>query len=138
MISKTGIHAIKALAALAELPEGAYAGAGSIARRIGARANYLGKMLQALAGAGLVVSQKGLGGGFRLARAAGQISLFDVIEPIDHVSRWGGCFMGRESCSEDNPCQMHARWGKVRDEYLDLLRQTTIEELAAGRELPRG
>jgi Rrf2 family protein len=118
------------LTALAELPDGTYAGAGSIARQIGARANYLGKMLQLLAGAGLVVSQKGLGGGFRLAREAERITLFDVLEPIDHVSRWSGCFLGREVCSEEDPCTMHHRWADVRDRYMQLLNQTTIAEVA--------
>ena len=137
MISKTGIHAITALAVLAELPEGTYAGAGAVARKIGALANYLGKMLQALAGAGLVVSQKGLGGGFRLAGDPRRISLFDVIEPIDHVSRWGGCFMGGGNCSEDAPCAMHTRWAGVRDGYLHILQETTIADLAKQGDLAK-
>ena len=111
MISKTGIHAIKALAALAELPEGTYAGAGAIAGQIGARANYLGKLLQALSHHGLVVSQKGMGGGFRLGREPQTITLLDVVEPIDHVSRWGGCFLGGGRCADSAPCAVHQRWG---------------------------
>jgi DNA-binding IscR family transcriptional regulator len=42
----------------------------------------------------LVQSQKGIGGGFRLARDPGAISLLDVVEPIEHVSRWSGCILG--------------------------------------------
>lgn len=131
MISKTGIHAIKALAALARLPEGHYAGAGAIAQEIDARANYLGKLLQMLSHHGLVVSQKGLGGGFRLGRDARQITLLDVVEPIDHISRWQGCFMGNgQGCSAEAPCAVHNRWGAVREAYLALLRETTVAEVA--------
>jgi Rrf2 family transcriptional regulator, iron-sulfur cluster assembly transcription factor len=130
MISKTGIHAIKALTVLAELPQGAYAGAGAIALQIGARQNYLGKLLQLLSHQGLVISQKGSGGGFRLGRQPDQIRLLDVVEPIDRVSRWGGCLMGRSRCGDDDPCAIHRRWAGVREAYMKFLTETTIAELA--------
>jgi Rrf2 family protein len=119
------------MAALARLPEGAYAGAAKIAREIGAPQNYLGKLLQTLARAELVHSQKGLGGGFCLARPPEEISLFDVVEPIEHISRWSGCILGHPTCSEELPCAIHHRWKKVRDAYLNLLQRTTIADLVA-------
>jgi Rrf2 family protein len=100
MISKTGLHAIRALSALAELPAGSYAGAGAIADKVNAPRNYLGKLLQNLAREGLVVSQKGLNGGFRLARDPKTITLLDVVEPIEHVSRWSECFLGKKVCED--------------------------------------
>lgn len=129
MISKTGIHALKALAVLASLPDGEYMGAAAIAERIGAPRNYLGKLLQTLARENLVQGQKGLNGGFRLARAPGEISLRDVVEPIDQLSRWKDCFLGRETCGGDHPCPVHHKWGKARDGYLAFLGETTIEEI---------
>ena len=129
MVSKTALHMISALAALAQLPPGAYAGAGEIARQIGAPHNYLGKLLQGLIREGLVESQKGKGGGFRLAREAQRIALFDVVEPIDHVSRFDGCFLSRASC-EGRTCAVHARWATVCKTFFAFLRQTTIADLA--------
>ncbi len=131
MITKTGLHAVRAVAALARLPEGAYAGAAGIARAIGAPPNYLSKLLQSLARAGLVRSQKGLGGGFRLARDPRHISLLDVVEPIEHVSRWSGCVLGHRDCSDESPCAIHDRWKHVRSAYLRMLRQTTVADLLA-------
>jgi Rrf2 family iron-sulfur cluster assembly transcriptional regulator len=135
MMTKTGLHAVRAVVALAKLPEGVYAGAARIAREIGAPQNYLGKLLQVLAREGLVESQKGLGGGFRLARAPEDISLFDVVEPIERISRWSGCILGRSECSDGDPCAIHNRWKAVRDAYLHMLRRTTIAELVAKGEL---
>ena len=109
MLSKTGLHAVRAMVALARLPEGTYAGAARIAQETGAPQNYLGKLLKALAEEGLVESQKGLGGGFRLARDARAITLLDVVEPIEHIRRWSGCILGRPECSEIEPCAMHQR-----------------------------
>ena len=114
---------------LAKLKEDEFEGAGSIAKRIEAPRNYLGKILQWLCGEGLVVSQKGFGGGFRLARDAKKITLFDIVEPIEAASRWEGCILGRKQCSKITPCAMHDRWKNVREVYLEFLKNTTIEDL---------
>lgn len=130
MLTRTAIHALRAMATLAELSERHFAGAADIAEEIGAPPNYLGKLLKTLAEEGLLESQKGKGGGFRLARSSQAISVYDVVEPIDHVSRWEGCFLGRTRCSDEAPCAIHTRWGAVRDQYLKFLRDTSISELA--------
>ena len=135
MLSKTGLHAVRAMVALARLPEGCYAGAARIAQDIGAPQNYLGKLLKSLAEEGLVESQKGLGGGFRLVRDPKQVSLLDVVEPIEHISRWSGCILGWPECSESDPCAIHKRWKAVRTAYVQMLQRTTIAELVAKGEL---
>jgi Rrf2 family protein len=129
MISKTGLHAVKALALLSGLKKGEFLGAAAIAEQIGAPKNYLGKLLQALAKEGLVEGQKGMNGGFRLGKSNKSISLLEVIEPIDKVSRWRGCFLGNSKCSPKNPCRAHRRWEKVRDSYLDFLLETSIADI---------
>jgi Rrf2 family protein len=130
MIGRTGLHAIKALAALAQCRDGEYAGAAALAASVGSPGNYLGKLLQSLARAGLVEGRKGLNGGFRLARPADQISLYDVVEPIERVSRWNGCFMTQGSCSHDRPCRVHERWASVREIYVRFLKDTTVRDLS--------
>lgn len=129
MLTKSGVHAVRALAVLAELPVGEYRGASSIADETNAPRNYLGKLLQLLSRYGLVESQKGLGGGFRLARDPVDISLYDVVEAIENVGHWHDCILGKPSCSDRNPCAVHKRWGPVRDAYLQLLEQTKIADL---------
>jgi Rrf2 family transcriptional regulator, iron-sulfur cluster assembly transcription factor len=133
MISRTGAQALKALAALADLTPGAFAGAGHLARQTGAPENYLGKLLRVLSTHGLLASQKGFGGGFRLARPAGTVTLFDVLQHLEPVARWSGCILGRAECSDQGACALHHRWAGVREAYLDFLRETTIADLQ-----PRG
>jgi Rrf2 family nitric oxide-sensitive transcriptional repressor len=129
VISKTGTHALTALAVLAKLSNGDYAGTGDVARTIGAPRNYLGKLLKALSGQGLVESQKGKGGGFRLARDPATITLLDVMEPVGRVSRWTGCFLGQARCSADVACAVHARWSVTREAYFQFLKNTTVADL---------
>jgi Rrf2 family protein len=115
---------------LAELPDRSYAGAVDIAEDIQAPRNYLGKLLQSLAEARLVESQKGKGGGFRLARDPAKITIYDIVEPIDHVSRLQDCFMGGSKCSAAHACAVHSRWQTVRDPFLAFLKGTTLAVLA--------
>lgn len=130
MISKTGIHATLALALLAKLEPGQFAGASQIAEAVGAPPNYLGKLLKQLAAGGLLDSQKGYGGGFRLAKDADSISLYDIVEPIEKVSKWNACFLGRARCSGDGACAVHSSWSKIREDYLKFLKDTTIAQIA--------
>ena len=129
MITKTGLHAVRAMVALARLAPGEYAGAAEIAYHISAPANYLGKLLRALAAEGLLESQKGLGGGFRLAKPARKISLFAVVAPFESISRWAGCILGHPDCSEELPCALHGQWKSIRSAYLRLLETTSVADL---------
>lgn len=130
MISRSGLHAIRALAILASTPGGRSLGTAAIARRIEAPPNYLGKLLRVMGRTGLVRSRKGTGGGFRLARDPSSIRLLDVVEPIDHVARWTTCLLTGSPCSLESPCAVHPRWARVREDYLDLLATTTIADVA--------
>jgi len=134
MLGRTGLHAIKALAVLAGADGDAYVGAAAIAARIRAPGNYLGKLLQTLARTGLVEGRKGLQGGFRLGRKADRISLYDVAEPIERISRWRGCFLTHAECRTDRPCPAHDRWATVRETYVKFLQETTIQDVATGIE----
>jgi Rrf2 family protein len=131
LISRTGIHAVRALARLSELADGEYAGAATLAGEIGAPANYLGKLLKTLLRPGLVESRKGAGGGFRLARDPRELTLLDVLDETDDVRRWNGCFLGRESCSDAEPCAMHEEWSRVKDAYIEFVSRTTVADVAA-------
>ena len=130
MLSKTAAHALKAVVVLAEHP-GEFQGAAKVAERIDAPRNYLGKMLQILSREGIVASQKGFGGGFQLARAAEDVTLYDVVEPIDKLSKWDGCFINQSFCPEKGPCPLHERWEGIRDGYLSMLKESTVADLVS-------
>lgn len=129
MLSKTSLQVVKAFMELAKLPTGALEGSVSLARRIKAPKNYLGKVLQNLSYEGLVVSQKGFKGGFRLAKNPSKITLFDIVDAIDDVSGWEGCFLGQKRCSSKTACSVHDHWARVRNGYIDFLKETTLKDL---------
>lgn len=129
MITKTGIYGIRAMLALAKLPSGESAGASRIADVVDVPQSYLSKLLQILVRDGLVSSQRGVGGGFQLARDAKAISLFDIVESLERIERWNGCFLGNAVCSDQSPCAMHPRWRDVQKSYLEMLRETSLADL---------
>ena len=129
MLSKTSAQVINALVELAKLPEGECKGAKNIAKKIKAPQNYLGKMLQNLSYKKIVISQKGMGGGFRLARDPKKISLYEIVEPIDNVSLWSECALGLKKCSDSAPCAVNHNWKNVRDCYYKFLKTTSIASL---------
>ena len=129
MINKSSLLAIKALAELAQLPPGECEGAASIARKINAPANYLGKLLQSLVFCGLVVSQKGKGGGFRLKKSPRKIALLDVVASIEDIDKWSQCFLGRKQCLDSHPCSVHDQWKQVREASQKFLENITLHDL---------
>ena len=129
MITRSSLLAIKALEALAGLSPGECEGAASIARKIDAPANYLGKVLQSLVSKKLVASQKGKGGGFRLGRSPKQITLMNIVENIEDVEKWSKCFLGRKQCLDASPCGVHEQWKTVREKNKDFLMNTTLYSL---------
>ncbi|MFO7973004.1 MAG: Rrf2 family transcriptional regulator [Candidatus Hydrogenedentota bacterium] len=130
MISRTALHTLRATVFLAQDPRQQFHGAAEIAESIEAPANYLGKLLQTLARKGILISQKGSGGGFKLARPPHEVTLYEVVDPIDDVHRFSFCFLGQGKCSDENPCALHKRWGDVRNRYRDMLEDFTLADLA--------
>jgi Rrf2 family protein len=131
VISRTGSHTLKALAALSRIPDGSYVGAAELARPARAPANYLGKLLRQLSRAGIVQGRKGGHGGFRLSRSASSIALFDVLRPIEHLPQTSRCLLSRSRCR--GGCPVHQGWTHARDTYLEFLKTTTLADLAGDR-----
>jgi Rrf2 family protein len=131
MISKTGLYVIRALAELAKIPEDTWLGTAILAKQIDAPVNYLGKLLHILARERVILSQKGIRGGVRLAQPPHTISLYRALEPFENFQRWHECLLGQEGCPDVAPCALNARWAPVREQVLRFLRETTAADLIA-------
>jgi Rrf2 family protein len=98
-----------------------------IAAATGFPRNYLSKVLHALSRAGVLTSERGPRGGFRLAHAPERLTLAVVIAPF---SRPGlRCLLGRPTCGDRNPCAAHARWSEVASTVENYFTTTTIATL---------
>src|SRR5512139_4212676 len=92
--------------------------------------SYLEQLFGRLRRHGLVESVRGPGGGYNLARPAGEVSVADVIlavdEPID-ATQCGG----RENCHDDRRCMTHELWAGLNAHIFTFLRSVTLADLVA-------
>ena len=90
---------------------------------------FVSKMLQILTDSGIVGSKKGKNGGFYLAKRASTIKLIDIVEAIDGLDVFQNCVLGFPGCTVSEPCPVHEKWGKLRDDALKMLSEETLEQL---------
>src|SRR6266481_9166006 len=90
--------------------------------------SYLEQLFGKLRRHGLVASVRGPGGGYRLARPAGAVSVADVIlavdEPID-ATKCGG----KENCLDDRRCMTHELWAGLNTHIFSFLSSVSLEQL---------
>ncbi|HEY8667590.1 MAG TPA: Rrf2 family transcriptional regulator [Tepidisphaeraceae bacterium] len=89
---------------------------------------YLAKVLQNLVRAGMVKSQRGLHGGFVLDRDPAQLTVFDVIESVEPVSRIRTCPLGL-AAHGTRLCALHRRLDGAMELVEAAFRDTTIAEI---------
>lgn len=124
-VSTRGDYAARALLSLALHESERPTSVKEIAERTNLPQPYLEQILLAVKGAGIVRSKRGVGGGYVLARPAGEITLADIlaavegpleedIEPHDHC---------------EGHCMLQEVWVWVGDETRKLLEQHTLADL---------
>ncbi|MFO0821404.1 MAG: Rrf2 family transcriptional regulator [Pirellulales bacterium] len=128
MLSQTAEYALRAMVHLAMRGE-SLATTVDIADATKVPSGYLSKVMQSLARAELVVSQRGLGGGFSLARPASQITALDVINAVDPIKRIEKCPLGLDE-HRDQLCPLHRRIDQMIAAVEATFRSTTIDEMA--------
>jgi Rrf2 family protein len=111
----------------------------------GVSRTYLAKHLQLLSRAGLVVTTEGRVGGYRLTRAAEEISVLDVVLAIEghepafrctEIRQNGPFPASGEACRR--PCQIARAMYDAEDAWRASLRGVTVADLAAGVEKDTG
>lgn len=94
-------------------------------------APFLAKIINSLARARLVHTQRGVGGGVTLARDADQISLFELCSALADPVVESRCMLGTARCSDDRACPAHRFWTAHRSRQHEFLRSTTLADIAA-------
>lgn len=107
MLSQTTEYALRSMSCLAYEPDDLVSTA-QLAEVTLVPMNYLAKVLQLLAKAGLITGRRGVGGGYKLKRPASEISILDVINAIDPIERITTCPLHLENHS-GKLCPLHGR-----------------------------
>ena len=78
-------------------------------------AKYLVQIIASLRAAGLVVSVRGSGGGYFLARPPSQITLGEVIQALEGSIAPVHCVDNPKACPRTDFCVMHDVWAQMKD-----------------------
>jgi Rrf2 family iron-sulfur cluster assembly transcriptional regulator len=136
-VSTRGDYAARALLSLALHPESSPTSVREIAERTVLPQPYLEQILLALKGAGLVQSKRGVGGGYVLARDAGEIRLSEIIRAVDGPITAGDFAEPHtdEACNHEGQCVLLTIWGAAGShmrEFLDSFSLADIADMALG------
>lgn len=131
LISRTSEYALRAVLWLVQDP------ARSQTTRqiaVGTRTppDYISKVLQLLAKAGLVRGQRGLGGGFQFVGDPRRVTVLEVINAVDPLERIKTCPLGLKSHGK-NLCPLHCGMNDVALQMEATFAKTKLADLLDGR-----
>jgi Rrf2 family nitric oxide-sensitive transcriptional repressor len=122
---------LRALMRLAGEPERSFS-TNEIAAEFAISRNHLTKVVRDLAEAGFVETQRGAGGGFRLARAARSITLGQIVRALEQRHALVECFRtDGGQCTLTPRCKLKSRLAAAREAFMRELDATTLAECAA-------
>ncbi len=107
----------------------------------GVSPSYVAKLFTQLQKAGLVVATEGLGGGFRLARPAGDITVLDVVDALEGNKKLFRCREVRDGCilygdapptrAAGDVCAIHAVMLEAEERMREALAGRTLADIDA-------
>ena len=123
-------YGLRMLMRMASEPERVFSTA-ELAREFGLSRNHLAKIMQKLAGGGIVETRRGGGGGAVLAQPADQIRLGTVLRLLEAGQILVECFAtGGNACTIDGRCRLKARLHAAEARFFDDLDRSTLADIA--------
>ena len=109
--------------------QGQVLSAAELAEHSGLEQPTVSKLLKPLAQAGLVASQRGVHGGYRLSRDAAQISLIEIVEAMEGPLAMTECSQHESHCGIAHQCGVRANWRLINDVVADALRGISLAQM---------
>lgn len=129
-LTRAGEYAIRCVLYLSTNRSRRIVGRKEIAEAMDIPAQFLGKVAQNLARAGLIDIHQGARGGYELLIAPEELSLLRVVECIDGEIFLNDCLHRPESCDRSPSCTVHRVWQKAREELRATLGGISLANLA--------
>ena len=134
MLSKKTKYGIKALTFLGRQEDNTPIAIASISKSENISLKFLESILLTLRKNGILGSKKGKGGGYYLLKSPSEIPMTDVMRilegPISMVPCVSLNFYEKcADCPDENACAVHNLMMQVRDNTLDVFRNTSLADL---------
>ena len=126
-------YGLRCLLRLAAAGDGASMTIPEISAKEGISIPYVAKMMRILRDGGLVTSERGQSGGYRLAQDSGEISAAMALAVLGgrfYEGQFCEKFSGNEEeCTHSTNCSIRSLWRAVQTAVDQVLTQTTIKDL---------
>ena len=127
-LTRAGEYAVRCILYLASQGVGVVSNRKRIAKTMDIPEQFLSKIGQQLARAGIIEIVQGAKGGLRLVVAPEKLTLLDVVEAVIGEIFLNDCVMRPESCHRSETCAVNRVWETARNQ----LRQTLGEASFSG------
>lgn len=127
-VSRSLDYALRSLIELARHPGGSPLSLRELSETARVPRSYLAKLMSTLVKGGLVVSDAGAHGGYRLARAAADIDLLKIYETVEGNFRTVLCGHREELCDLHEDCTQVSVWVMIEREMAEVLTRRTLAD----------
>ncbi|MFO1505548.1 MAG: SUF system Fe-S cluster assembly regulator [Lysobacterales bacterium] len=127
-VSKLTDYATVVMSCLADAEAG-FASAQQLADDARLELPTVSKLLKQLAHAGLVVSQRGASGGYRLARRAERITVADIVVAMEGPIGMTECGAQPGLCDRERHCGVRVNWQQINRAIASALDSVTLADL---------
>ena len=136
-LSTKGRYAVMAMVDLARNANGKPVALNEIAQRQEISLSYLEQLFARLRRGGLVVSARGPGGGYRLARGADETRISDIMIAVDEPLKATRCELGSpKGCTgQQGRCVTHDLWEELGRQIYIFLSSVTLADVVNKRVL---
>ena len=134
-ISKMTDYAILIMVELSR--SGELLSAQALADRVHVESPTASKVLKLLSGAGLVVSYRGVNGGYQVKRSAQDISVAEVIAAIEGPIAMTECSVEEGLCEQEDNCDLRGNWQRISVAVANALQDVSLAEMSAAPEASR-
>jgi Rrf2 family protein len=129
-ITRSGEYGLRGLVFLATQPPEKVTLVSEVSREQNIPETFLAKIFQRLSKAGILRSVRGANGGFTLRKPAHDITMREIIEALEGPIALNRCLLRKGECEEEKICPLHPVWEEVQQRFLEILDNTTMEDLA--------
>ncbi len=130
-LSRTAEYALRTMACLARPAATDRVRSQDLADLTGVPGPYLSKILRRLTAAGLLTSQRGHRGGFRLAKPAPEVRFADILKAVEFEPAEDSCLFGRATCGPGDPCPLHRGWAGLKEALEEWAQGHTLADVLA-------
>ena len=134
-ITKQSDYGILMLTEMASRPFEEVHTARDLAGRIGLSVPMVSKILKPLARGGIVISQRGVKGGYTLARPADRITVGEIIAALEGPIGMTECVTNPGTCHQEAHCPVKVNWERISLAVRDALEHIPLSEML-GPEAP--